>query len=620
MKKNNILYSLITALAVLLGMTACTPDTHDLGEVDLTSDDLVAGIAYTVEHDPANANVVYLTSKLPTNYQVMWDHPQGRTQATSVKLELPFAGTYQARIGVQTRGGIVYGPYTEFTIDDFCSDFVNDPLWTALTGGVGKSKKWLLDLDAEGTCRYFVGPLYFYGTNDNWNSVTLGEAVGGDSWSWAADWAGNGSWLFGSTGAMDYGSMTFSLENGATVTVDDKAHGRVQTGTFSMDATNHTMRITDAQLLHDPGRDAIVSQWGNITILALTENYMQLAVLRDSDPSEGPCLLSYNFISEEYKEYLDNNTVVPTPSITLAADWRDYIEPKTQKEVTYKLSEENPFDWADLYGINKGITYESAVSGIEDLTLVLNSGTHAYTVTTPDGTTVTGTYSLDDNGVYTFSDGLPVVQLSQSGSNVFRANADNTLRILSYQTDDYTGAVSDLWLGGNDTDDLGNVYQYKAYHFCPVVAGASGPRYAANMYFNNSGWGWTHGNGDANAMTENVFVTGDGDYTFTFDSSYADNDVYLAYIDITKILRDYPNADAVITDVKVDGNSVAFDDAAIDRGAGDDPNTLRRYVLNPWNENNCFVANGISLGFSSSLSVTVHITMDTGSPFIKPEE
>lgn len=611
MKKNYILYSLITVLTVLSGFTACTPDTYEQGAKDLTPDDLTAGIAYTIEHDPDNGNIVYLKSQLPANYSVMWDHPQGRSQASEVKLEIPFAGTYQARIGVQTRGGIVYGPYTEFQVDGFCSEFVDDPLWTALTGGVGKSKKWVLDIDAESTCRYFVGPLYFYGTADNWNSVTLGEAVGGDSWSWAADWAGNGSWLFGSTGAMDYGSITFSLENGATVTVDDKSHGRVQTGTFSMDATNHTMRLTDAELLHDPGRDAIVSQWGNITILALTENYMQLGVLRDSDPSEGPCLLSYNFISEEYKEYVDNNVVAPTPSITLPSDWRDYIEPKTNKEITYKLSEENPFDWADLYGTNKGITYESAVSGIEDLTLVMNSGTHAYTVTTPDGTALTGTYTLSDDGVYTFSNGLPEVQLSESGNNIFKANGDNTLRILSYQTDDYTGAVSDLWLGSNDINDQGNVYQYKAYHFCPVVAGSDGPRYTANLYFNNSGWGW-----DGNAKSDNVFITGDGDYTFTFDSSFAESDMYLMYLDIQKILRDYPNADAAIKEIKVNGSSIAFDDSAIDRCAGDDASTLRRYVLNPWNDANYFVANGISLGFSSSFSITIHVTMDTGSPFI----
>lgn len=611
MKQKKILYLLTTVLTVLFGMASCTPDSHELGEKDLTPDDLVAGIAYTVEHDPANANIVYLKSQLPSNYQILWDHPQGRSQASEVKLELPFAGDYQARMGVQTRGGIVYGPYTNFNVDTFCSDFVNDPLWTALTGGVGHSKKWILDVDGEGTCRYFVGPLYFYGTNDSWNSVTMGEAVGGDSWSWAADWAGNSSWIFGNTGAMDYGSMTFSLENGATVTVDDKSHGRVQTGTFSMDAANHTMRITDAQLLHDPGRDNIVSQWGNITILALTDNYMQLAVLRDTDPSEGPCLLSYNFISEEYKEYADNNIVAPTPSITLAEDWRDYIEPKTQKEVTYKLSEENPFDWADLYGVNKGITYETAVSGIEDLTLVMNSGTHVYTVTTPDGTTVKGTYTLSDEGVYTFSDGLPVVQLAQSGNNDFKANSDNTLRILSYQTDDYSGAVSDLWLGSNDIDDQGNVYQYKAYHFCPVVAGSDMTRYTANLYFNNSAWSW-----DGNAKSDNVFITGDGDYTFTFDSSFAESDMYLMYLDIQKILRDYPNADATIKDVKIDGISIAFDDAAIDRSAGDDANTLRRYVLNPWNDANYFVANGISLGFSSSFSITIHVTMDTGSPFI----
>lgn len=617
MKINKYINSLFAAL-VIACVAGCTPDSYSLGDPDLSSEDLVVGKAYTITHDEANPNIVYLKSLLPTSYQVMWDHPQGRAQASEVTLQIPFAGTYQARMGVETRGGIVYGPYSEFTIDGFCSEFVDDPLWTALTGGVGHSKKWVLDIDATATCRYFVGPLYFYGTADNWNSVTLGETVSGDSWSWGADWAGNGSWLFGDTGAMDYGSMTFSLENGATVTVDDKAHNRTLTGTFSMDATNHTMRLTDAEVLHDPGRDAIVSQWGNVTILALTENYMQLAVLRDSDPSEGNCLLSYNFISEDYKNYVDNNVVPETPDVKLAADWRDYIEPKTQKEVKYKLAEENQFDWADLYGANKGITYESAADGIEDLTLMLNSGTKAYSVTTPDGNTVSGTYTLSDNGVYTFSDGLPELALSTSGNMKFKLGDNNTLRILSYTVDDYSGAVTDLWLGSGDNDDQGNLFQYKAYHFCPVTAGSGDvKRYTANLYFNNSSWGWTHGtSGEANYQSENVYITGDGNYTFKFEG--AESDPYLIYIDTKKILKDYPNCDMTVTGIRVDGKSIAFDDASIDRGTGDESTTFRRYILNPWKDPLDFPDYVTTFTCTNSIEVDLSVKMDTGAPVVVP--
>lgn len=603
MKQYRLLYSLVTALALSFCITACSPDKYDLGEIDLTEDDLVEGIAYTITHDADNPNIIYLKSLLPSNYAILWDHPQGRSQAAEVTLEIAFAGTYEARIGVQTRGGIVYGPYTTFTIDDFCSDFVDDPLWAALTGGVGNSKKWYLDIDAEAKCRYFVGPLYFYGTDDTWDTVTGGETSDGDSWSWAADWAGNGSWLFGSTGAMDYGSMTFSLEDGATVTVEDNAHGRTQRGTFTMDATNHTMKLTDAELLHDPDRDAIVTQWGTITILAMTENYMQLAVLRDNS-DEGNCLLSYNFISEDYKNYYDNNVVEEMPSVSLASDWRNYVEPKTSKEMTFRLSEENPFDWADLYGSNKGITYETAVSGIEDLTLVMHSGTNAYTVTTPDGTSVTGTYSLTDDGVYTFNNGLPEVQLSESGNMVFAANGDNTLRILSFETDDYSGALTDLWVGADDIDDQGNTYQYKAYHFCPVTAGSSETRYTANINFFDTSWNFING--------DNVYITSSGYYTFTING--ASDSPYGIYLDVLKVLADYPNMDMTVTDIKVDGQSIDFDDTAIDRCAGDAATTARRYILNPWGA----TADGAyKYVFSEKIEVTLYVELsDTGTPYV----
>lgn len=53
---------------------------------------------------------------------------------------MPFEGEYEVTFGVQTRGGIVYGNPATFTIDSFYADFVNDDLWTYLTGGVNNEK------------------------------------------------------------------------------------------------------------------------------------------------------------------------------------------------------------------------------------------------------------------------------------------------------------------------------------------------------------------------------------------------------------------------------------------------------------------------------------------------
>jgi hypothetical protein len=49
-------------------------------------------------------------------------------------------------------------------------------------------------------------------------------------------------------------------------------------------------------------------------------------------------------------------------------------------------------------------------------------------------------------GVYTFSNALPVLQLSKDGTINFGSNADNTLRITKIVKDDYSNSLSDLYL------------------------------------------------------------------------------------------------------------------------------------------------------------------------------
>ena len=600
-----LVYSLMSAVMLLFTAASCSPDSYSLGTKDISSEDLVEGIAYSITHDEANPNIIHLASLLPSNYQALWEHPQGRSRASEVTLNIAFPGTYTVRMGVETRGGVVYGSETTFTIDDFCSDFVSDELWTILTGGVGKSKKWYLDLDANEVCRYFVGPLYFYGTADNWNTVTLGETVDGDSWSWGADWDGQKSWLFGETGAIDFGYMEFGLVNGATIKVVDNAHSRTQTGTFLMDTDNHTMKITDAEIIHDPGRDAIVTQWGNITILALDNDHMQLAVLRDNS-SEGNCLLSYNFISEDYLNNWtpDTNTEV-TPD--LPSDWRDWIEQKTNREVTYLLSDEKAFDWCNPDGTLKNIDAYSTSVYLEDFALTLHSGLHTYSCTVPGGQTVSGTYELSDDGVFTFSDGLPSFALDQEGKVMFTA-ANNQLRIMNYDTDSYSGKLSSVWLGSEERDDAGYVFQYQAVQLVPKSEGAQVERYAAAIHYFDADWNFQ--------VSDDVYITGNGTYTMTINGDHG-SEPYGLYLDVCKILKKNPNCDIVVKDIQVDGASVEFDDTVIDRGLGDTSGQenadARRYIVNPWGASAVYKD---LIPFTSSLSVTIEVVMDNGTPFI----
>ena len=611
MKLFHKIYSVLAALTIVFGMAACSPDDCTLGDTGLTKADLNEGKGFTITHDESNPNIVTLKSLLPSNYQVLWDEPQGRVQGSEVTLKIPFAGTYACRMGVESRGGIVYGDSTTFTVDNFCADFVNDPLWKYITGGVGSKKRWYIDLDSKAVCRYFVGPLYFYGTDDSWESVTNGETVSGDSWSWCADFAGNGSWMFPSTGAYDWGYMDFDLNNGANVEVYDAHNNKVSKGTFMLDTDNHTMKMTDAALLHDPDHDALVTNWGSMKVLSLTEDHMQLGVVRDNS-TEGPCLLVYNFISEDYR-----NNWTPTVSTgevtpTLQDDWRDFVEPKTQNVVTYKLAEDDgAFDWCNLDGSQKNDASSTAIVGVGDLTLTMNHSKKTYSVTTPEGKTVSGTYTLSDKGVYTFSNGLPTVQLSTNGLAIFKANADKTLRIMSIATDGESNSLSDLWLGSAERDDQNNTVQYMGYHFQPYVAGNSVKKYSAVLYCGEN-TNYTFQN------SEPIYITEEGTYTVTANGSLT-ADGKIIYLQVDKLLKDHPNADIIIKDVKVDGKSITFDDAAITRTVDDNANggkyNGRRYFYNPWASDNSFATSALS--FSKSLSVTFQVKFDAGEVKLK---
>ena len=127
------LFTLLPVLAILF--TACSPDDFMLGTVDVKPEELVEGIAFKIEHDANNPNIVYLKSLMDPKYTPHWVHPQGSSQDQVVTLKIPFAGTYTVRFGVMTRGGIVYGEDVRFKVEDMYADFISDPLWSKLEIG-----------------------------------------------------------------------------------------------------------------------------------------------------------------------------------------------------------------------------------------------------------------------------------------------------------------------------------------------------------------------------------------------------------------------------------------------------------------------------------------------------
>lgn len=291
MKSYKLLLSIL--LVTIIMVTSCVVDDHyELGEM-LDPSQIHFKVEQDLNTDPGG-NTVILINDTPETVSI-WDYGTGKSNRQVDTVRFAFQGEYVIHFSAMTAGGIVaMDPVTiEVTSDNL--DYVDDPMWTSLTGGVGEEKTWILDIDAH----HFDGPLYFYGVDNGyfaeggpWDGGNTG-CYGEDCWSWEPDYEGN-SWLmeYG-----DYGTMTFSLKGGPFVTVDHNmlSSRNVENGTYFLDAGSKTLTLTGVAPLHDSGNAACVANWGDIRILSMTDDAMQLGVIRRSS-CDGAALLVYNYV------------------------------------------------------------------------------------------------------------------------------------------------------------------------------------------------------------------------------------------------------------------------------------------------------------------------------------
>ena len=603
---------------------SCSPESDDMGALDLTTAQLAENTGFSVDVDQTTNQVVF-KSLLPSSYSVYWEYgPAPTSEAVSVsgtstnstyQVGIAFDGDYYVRMGVQTRGGIVFSDRATFHINAMNPNLISDAAWTMLTGGVGHSKEWVLDLDAAGTSLKFGGPKWFYtsgmswdsfhniaGENyldsEGWDSSTAIDPTYASEWYWSADWAGNG-WI---CGAADYGVMTFDLINGANVDVNG------QKGSFNMDVASHTISFTGVIPLSPGQDDAILGQRpdGNYKIIYLTENAMQIMFDGGSNDNTP---FTFNYISKEYK---DNYVAPVITTIDLPEGWLNYLQPFNQNTTTYKFDEDSPFGWFTLAGEEIARTGFDGDPDITDAEFELNSKTKTFKITDIAGNVTEGTYEISDDGVITFSE-LPSFGISTNKDIKF-ASSTKQLQVITYELSDRTGDLTDLWLGSRQYDDQGNAYEYLAYHFKKQTGGAQVESFTGVLSFSDTGWAFLN--------SPEVYITGDGDYTFTLtnDGSSNTQDPYLMFLDVAKILKKHPNTDMILKSIKVDGTEVlgseeGMDDETISRGIGDDPTTGRRYILNPWSEESATHTHLFK--FNNTIEVTIGVKFDIGEVVLK---
>ncbi len=487
----NIKKSTYLSVAVALLMGACSPDEHSLSKVDFQPSDLVQGKAYSVEVDAQNT--ITLKSLLDKKYNCYWIQPNGRSQGSEVKLQLPFAGTYEVTFGVGTQGGVVYADPYQFQVTTNNMSLLDNPLYTYLTGGVGKSKKWVpCDKDyGVGQC---TGPVMYCNPDDVLNdgsaSTDLGINHMHPNWD-----PGFQSWLIPADSPYMDSYMEFSLDdiNGCTIKMFRAEEDKTYSGKWNLnvdDKSHPTLSFTDAFALHNVAFDNVCANYANnIIITELTPYMLQLATMRTN--SEGAWWIIWNYIAADVK---DGSVVIPSDAV-------NYLEPSTPElpeienlydrlfttdingvefagaQMTYLVSEEAAYDWLWWNGATSA--WESVIAGNygtnwapmwgddaleNELTLVKkgdNKGEYSYGE-------ISGEYVLDGSKI-TFDEEITLFVVDPFNHNIQLKSEEWQI----FKCD----PGSELVMGiPADKDVNGNVNRYLVANFTyKAVGGKTGP-------------------------------------------------------------------------------------------------------------------------------------------------
>jgi hypothetical protein len=445
-------------LAMMLFITSCQDDDHELGDV-LSPSEIDFDVIQDFNED-AGGNTVILKNNTPGTIS-MWDYGTGRSTRMQDTIRFAFKGEYVVKFSAVTAGGIVELEPVTITVTEDNLMYVNDPLWTTLSGGVGQEKTWLLDLNAEGVSKYHPAPIGFAGLKWGFgNQCTVDPTTTGDCWTWFPEYTGN-EWM---ATKADYGTMTFNLKGGPFVTVDQKAtpDAGVQNGTYFLDKDAKTISFTDVTPLNQ-GWDQI---YDKAYIIELTQDYMRLAF---KHPTKAEYEV-FNYISKEYSDNWVPEGPVEDPNFD-HGDQGEIVAVSTSK--TWKFDLQVPYNWTSLEGafLNNWNSRADIMAtgwapyGDGDVANIDNSAITFYAdgtvvVTQDDGTSAEGTYVIDEEkNIITFAGVTPVLPIA---SWVTATTTDaNQWKIVRVERSDVNDAVTGIWFGKRDPAKS----EYMAFHF-----------------------------------------------------------------------------------------------------------------------------------------------------------
>lgn len=412
--------------------------------------------------DPGG-NTVILINNTPET-QPVWDYGTGKSTRQRDTVRFAFKGDYVIKYSAMTNGGIVEMPPVQIKVTEDNLNYVNDPLWTLLTGGVGNEKTWYLDANVNGDKKFFTSPIYFAGMDNAYGSLSSDKKTvewtqvctvpnGANCWTYGPNYTSD-TWA---ADKRDYGFMTFSLKGGPFLKTDHKGVAGVGTesGTFFLDVNTLTLTTSGATPLHvsyTPNDVVGLFSW---RILSLTENTMQLAVKHKSK-AEYQVL---NFISQSYS---DSWTPPPPPPAKPDEGYNPVFAPgelltmltggsNTGRFWTLDVAG-NPLDWiakgngwttskASSQDWGWNATWDAAVSNAW-IKFDSIGGTQNYS-RFQNGTLTTGTFTIDEAKNEVKLQGNTLLQNTNSWMNP----TNNVLKVVKGYPTDYR--TKGIWFGTN---------------------------------------------------------------------------------------------------------------------------------------------------------------------------
>ena len=437
---------------------------------------------------------------------------------------------------------------------------------------------WEIDLRLDGSHYKFDGPSYFYGNDDSWATVTNNQPVVGNSWCWAADFAGN-SWAVGGDAKNCQGTMTFN-EDG-TVKVHQYVAGAEGTfqdteGTYTIDEKKKTVKLSIAPLM--PANyigNVKETKDMDIRILSLTDETMQLAVTRASDNQ----YMSINYVPGELKNGF------------------------TAKLTCYGGDDENTPDAWNSATVN----VLGGAAGLKTYTVTFNTQyprtngkvylleLEGYSAAYPKALVRIDAIKADGNDVKFDANKFFYGDLEGKGN--YRIEMANI----------WGCGHNDSWDGLKDTPfhkDGGETKNETALAFnhtfevtFTVVSNTSDGTgvYTPNLITINPSWGGTWGYNEGAAME---VVNEGGKYAIKnnqFDITYksgehADGSI-MTFVEIADLYGFFPGTHSTLDELLLDGKAVSFDQSKVI-----DANESPKYRLELWNCYGTTKNNGCAFG------------------------